>query len=404
MYKTKLQELCHQRRWGLPRYSAVKDGPDHMPRFKGSVYVNGVTFTSSSASSSLKEASNQAAMLAFLNFTSGSSTPTATHDTEERIEVKLQNSPIPVQSSVVIDDMDRFCQNQPQNNARNNNLDPPANGQSFETPAFFNTIKEADHAAVKLDLMSLSPDIFGKAKIEGFCKPTYKTMQVGSPPMPTFFSTVEIEGMEFHSKRGRSQKEAEEDAAKIAYIALKECRLIMHSAFSPSQIENKALHSIHYSDIAKCIQNLKLEDGILDLELNEALLANFKVTNELHNPSFLHSTEEEMMNSGSLWSCESGSRSTTKITGVQPPNYLALAMHLACPAPKTHWTKTVDVKRVSMQLDRAHHAIEDGQMASGCAKLLHRKSEKITSRTQSFSVHYTIPEKSCTEWQLQKIQ
>ena len=68
MYKAKLQELCHQRKWGLPRYSAMKDGPDHIR--KASVYVNCVSFTSG-AFSSLKEANNQAAMLAFLSFSSG---------------------------------------------------------------------------------------------------------------------------------------------------------------------------------------------------------------------------------------------------------------------------------------------------------------------------------------------
>nr|KYP60890.1 Ribonuclease 3 [Cajanus cajan] len=71
MYKTQLQELCHKRRWGLPKYSAMKDGPDHMPSFKASVHVNGATFTSLGAFTSLKEAHNQAAMHAFLNFSSG---------------------------------------------------------------------------------------------------------------------------------------------------------------------------------------------------------------------------------------------------------------------------------------------------------------------------------------------
>ncbi|TKY46846.1 Double-stranded RNA-binding protein 1 [Spatholobus suberectus] len=321
MYKTKLQELCHQRRWGLPKYSAMKDGPDHMPSFKASVYVNGVTFTSAGALSSLKEAHNQAAMFAFLDFTSGSSTQTSKHDTKEQIgAVKPQDSPIPAQSSVIIDGTDHFCKNQLQNNARKTNLDPPVlicktedlppathfkatvlvNEQSFESPAFFNSIKEAKQATAELDLMSLSLDNFekddsGSFKIsllklterEGFCKPTYKTMQAGSPYMPTFFSTVEVEGVEFHGKGGRSKEQAEQDAAKIAHIALKECGLNMYAAFSPSHVENKAVQSIHNSDIVKCMQNLKLEDELLDLDLNEALLANVKVSNEVHNPSFL---------------------------------------------------------------------------------------------------------------------
>jgi len=49
----------------------MKSGPDHIPSFKANVHVNGVIFTSSSASSSIKEAENKAAMVALLSFCSG---------------------------------------------------------------------------------------------------------------------------------------------------------------------------------------------------------------------------------------------------------------------------------------------------------------------------------------------
>jgi len=70
---------------------------------------------------------------------------------------------------------------------------------------------------------------------EGFHKPTYKTMQSGSLCMPTFYSTIEVEGVQFHGKGCRSKKDAEEDAAEIACIALKECKLIIpiHWCTSP---------------------------------------------------------------------------------------------------------------------------------------------------------------------------
>lgn len=70
MYKAKLQELCQRRRWSLPTYSAMSEGPPHMPNFKASVFVNGVTFSSYHTFHSSKEAYNQAAMNAFLNFSS----------------------------------------------------------------------------------------------------------------------------------------------------------------------------------------------------------------------------------------------------------------------------------------------------------------------------------------------
>ncbi|XP_022642564.1 double-stranded RNA-binding protein 1-like [Vigna radiata var. radiata] len=318
MYKTKLQELCHKRKWGLPRYSAMKDGPDHIPSFKASVHVNGLIFTSSSASSSLKEAKNKAAMVAFLSFCSGSSTQTSEQDTKEQIRaVKPQGSSIPAQSSVIIDDMDCIHRIQLQNNARMNNLDPPVfackteklppandfkatllvDGHSIESPSVTNTIKETERAS---GLMSLSPDIFEKGESdsfktsimkltvrEGIHKPTYKTVQAGCPYMPTFFSTLEVEGVEFHGKGCRSKREAEEDAAKIAYIVLKKCGLSMYAVFSPSPIEHKAVQSILGSDIFKCIQNLKLED------LNDTLYENVKVANEEEQKSsFMQSPYE----------------------------------------------------------------------------------------------------------------
>jgi dsRNA-specific ribonuclease len=70
MYKSKLQELCHRRRWRLPHYSLTKAGPPHNPSFKASVSVNGVTFTSTNTFNSSKEAHNHAAMKAFLDFSS----------------------------------------------------------------------------------------------------------------------------------------------------------------------------------------------------------------------------------------------------------------------------------------------------------------------------------------------
>ena len=69
-------------------------------------------------------------------------------------------------------------------------------------------------------------------------------MQAGSPHMPTFFSTVEVEGVEFHGKGGRSKKQSEENATKIAYIALKECKFIIVC------ISNFALiHKNHFEEI-----------------------------------------------------------------------------------------------------------------------------------------------------------
>lgn len=70
MYKSKLQELCHQYAWSLPEYVTRKEGPDHHPRFSTSITVNGVLFeTPSNQFRSSKEAQNEAAKIAFDYFT-----------------------------------------------------------------------------------------------------------------------------------------------------------------------------------------------------------------------------------------------------------------------------------------------------------------------------------------------
>ncbi|CAJ2668569.1 unnamed protein product [Trifolium pratense] len=307
MYKTQLQHLCQRQRWSLPEYSHMNEGLQHKPSYKASVVVNGVTFTSSDTFNSSKEAQNQAAMKAFFNFSS----PPPSAPTKEKVEVSK-----PQKSSVIVTDTDRLSKNHLNNYARKNNLDPPVyktiaeglphdihykatvfiDGKSFESPTFFNTIRDAEQAAAKIALMELpiSVDVFQKdescpskslllelTQREGFCKPTYKTTESGSSHL--FFSTVEVEGLEFHGKASRSKKLAENDAAKIAYIALKECGLDMYASFCSSFEENQELQSTDKSDIVKPKQNLSFEDELLDKEI---LPNDVKINNGIHNESF----------------------------------------------------------------------------------------------------------------------
>ncbi|KAI9124029.1 hypothetical protein K1719_005329 [Acacia pycnantha] len=108
-------------------------------------------------------------------------------------------------------------------------------GQLFERPDFLSTSKEAEQAAANVALMSLSLDNSHKddsgvyknllielARREGFCKLTYKTIRSGTVQMPTFFSIVEVEGKQFHGEPMKSKKQAEQDAAKVAYLSLKD--------------------------------------------------------------------------------------------------------------------------------------------------------------------------------------
>ena len=60
------------------------------------------------------------------------------------------------------------------------------------------------------------------AQQEGFSIPIYDTTKSGELHMPTFYSNVEVEGEIFRGKEGKSKKQAELNAAKVAYSILKE--------------------------------------------------------------------------------------------------------------------------------------------------------------------------------------
>lgn len=186
MYKAKLQELCQQKRWALPRYTSMKDGPDHIPRFKASVFLNGMSFHSSTSCKSCKEAQNDAAKSAFLHFISSSPAATPTP-----AQVVTFLSIFTVQIKQIVD-------------------------FSFIS---FDFLSQVNIGFYKNLLQELT-------QREDFNTPEYKTMKCGVPHRPTFFSSVEVEGEVFYGKGEKSKKEAEINAAKVAYTTLTERKSI----------------------------------------------------------------------------------------------------------------------------------------------------------------------------------
>ncbi|BFG25151.1 hypothetical protein CerSpe_114260 [Prunus speciosa] len=222
MYKSKLQELCQQRKWRLPEYNATKLGLDHNPRFAASITINGVAFNTVQLFRSSKEAQNDAARLAFAHFTdpqprhtnripSPSSFPqpslpassalpstagtnlTGTHDTKQTLQPKIQErhetSYVPVQFSGIASggnsqangstsDIQHLYKNQLQTYAQKRNLLLPVyscereglphanrfkctvtvDEHTYEGQEFLPTMKEAEHAVAKVALMSLLPN------------------------------------------------------------------------------------------------------------------------------------------------------------------------------------------------------------------------------------------------------
>nr|KAJ0225485.1 hypothetical protein LSAT_V11C100022840 [Lactuca sativa] len=107
-------------------------------------------------------------------------------------------------------------------------------GTTFEGPEFCTTLKDAEHAAAKVAFMALSPDgtqeddclykslLQELAQKKGLLLPVYATNRTGQPHMPCFSSTVEIAGECYAGQEARTKKQAEMNAAKVAFMALTE--------------------------------------------------------------------------------------------------------------------------------------------------------------------------------------
>ncbi|XP_075095905.1 double-stranded RNA-binding protein 1 isoform X2 [Nicotiana tabacum] len=342
MYKTKLQELCHQYGWNLPEYGTEKEGPDHNPRFTATVTVNGFSFASpKDHCRSSKEAQNLAAHIAFAHFTSpksaqafshhnlpspspaaalpassssGASTSSSKVDVFEKVDVRPPNmdifqqrqnnagqpsrvngTPLAGRDANTSKGMLHLYKNRLQQYAQKQNLTLPVysseldgpphacrfrskvtiDGKTYETQEFFSTLKEAEHAAAKGAFESLALNDIQEdeglyktllqelAQKEGLLFPVYDTARAGPPHAPTFSSTVEVGGGTFQGQEAKTKKQAEMNAAKVAYNALVKRKgsqidlpdgnlksiLGVASSSSQSTIEDSAKHTIRANEV-----------------------------------------------------------------------------------------------------------------------------------------------------------
>ncbi|XP_019160062.1 PREDICTED: double-stranded RNA-binding protein 1-like isoform X2 [Ipomoea nil] len=271
MYKSKLQELCHRQSWNQPEYKAVKEGPDHNPRFGATVIVNGIPFkTPDNHCRSSKEATNLAACIALDHFTGSKLTvpqqcqfpPTASSSSgHTKNEIAGRNNepnsqtsgfgstPLVPKEVYKSSDIRYMYKNQLQQYAQKQNITLPEysceiegpphacrfrskvvfGGKIFETQEFFSTLKEAEQAAAKIALEALSPQEIQKGvglykallqqleQKQGGLFPVYKTIQSGPPHDPTFVATVVVGGETYQGLEAKSKKQAEMSAAEVAY-------------------------------------------------------------------------------------------------------------------------------------------------------------------------------------------
>eukprot|EP00475_Leptophrys_vorax_P025641 TRINITY_DN3591_c0_g1_i1.p1 TRINITY_DN3591_c0_g1~~TRINITY_DN3591_c0_g1_i1.p1 ORF type:complete len:541 (-),score=-45.89 TRINITY_DN3591_c0_g1_i1:505-2127(-) len=115
------------------------------------------------------------------------------------------------------------------------------NGETYESPGYFVSLRQAEHAAAEVALRSLSECVHSQSSIakvldeSGVCKnmlqetaqragvplPNYNTVRSGPGHLPVFTCSVEVAGLQFSGEAARTKKQAEKNAALSAWSALK---------------------------------------------------------------------------------------------------------------------------------------------------------------------------------------
>lgn len=128
------------------------------------------------------------------------------------------------------------------------------NGEMFESPAFFSTLRQAEHAAAEVALNTLAergPSKTLAAKVldetgvyknllqetahrAGLNLPVYTTVRSGPGHVPVFSCTVELAGMTFTGEPAKTKKQAQKNAAITAWSALKQMSQGGSSSSSPA--------------------------------------------------------------------------------------------------------------------------------------------------------------------------
>ncbi|KAH6774822.1 hypothetical protein C2S51_013226 [Perilla frutescens var. frutescens] len=248
-YKSKLQELCQKEKWGLPKYTCMRDGADHCPQFKASAVVRGVAFDSPAACSSSKQALNQVAQLAFLHFTSSEPSNETNCGKEDGSTITSEDESVKNYIN-----MQEGFKNKLKMYAEMKGLKLPLYSTEKEGHCFkarvsvgdgcFSgdklsaTAEEAQNSAAATALLAFFTASFHEndplsykmllhklASNEGFFSPSYKTIRSNESDCIPFVCTVEVEGELFEGTAAESVKLAELNAAKAAYTSFIERKL-----------------------------------------------------------------------------------------------------------------------------------------------------------------------------------
>lgn len=234
MYKSKLQELCQKQKWALPTYTVGRaDGPDHSPRFLASVTVNGIKFDAVDSATSSKEAQNKVAQMAFDHFA-----PTLPPPPPPAVNQLPYKSQLQIYAQKHLIDLPIYTAvRQGAAHAPFFRAQVVVGGKTFNGALSFKTLKEAENDVAKTALMFLQKEendttqdnmvsykilLLELTQKERLGAPVYKTGSNGTSHMPLFSSIVEIGDDSFFGEVAKTKKQAEMNAAKVAWLNLKE--------------------------------------------------------------------------------------------------------------------------------------------------------------------------------------
>ncbi|XP_051120138.1 double-stranded RNA-binding protein 2-like [Andrographis paniculata] len=130
------------------------------------------------------------------------------------------------------------------------------NGETFESPSYCSTLRQAEHSAAEMALNALSsrgPSNSLAARIldetgvyknllqevsqrVGASLPTYTTFRSGLGHLPVFTCTVELAGVIFTGEPAKNKKQAEKNAAQAAWLSLK---ALVQQSYTPSEKPHK---------------------------------------------------------------------------------------------------------------------------------------------------------------------
>ncbi|MQL99905.1 hypothetical protein Taro_032643 [Colocasia esculenta] len=150
------------------------------------------------------------------------------------------------------------------------------NGETFESPAFCTTLRQAEHSAAEVALNALStrgPSHSLAARIldetgvyknllqeisqrVGAPLPSYTTTRSGIGHPPVFTGTVEIAGIMFTGEPAKNKKQAEKNAAMAAWSSLKQ--LAQQAASSTLESDNN--DEQEQVTIARALLNYRLKE------------------------------------------------------------------------------------------------------------------------------------------------